>query len=256
MRICRYAIHNFNVVVASVTLILKDAKMPGGKLARLLIDAVRDLRSRVERLEARAETVHERCAKAPLERPACAAIGPRGGTLITPRHVMFARHYPLAVGATVKYDWGTRKVIKTKFVDTKDGKKTDIGVGLLDAPAPEDVTPARYLPWDWRADIRTHRDESYLQEPLRSICIKPDGRAVSCVTRSLGKDVVGGWPEDPADAIVLGDSGQPIFLLAKDPILLCCLQYKGSGPSFAHYYYDVLLTTAMEDGEYVVEGKL
>ena len=50
--------------------------MAGGYLKRKMIDAIRDLRDRVEALE---ESPYTLCESAPIERPPCVAIGPQIG---------------------------------------------------------------------------------------------------------------------------------------------------------------------------------
>jgi hypothetical protein len=209
-------------------------------LLRKLIDAVRELQRKTT-------TPYDVCAAAPLVRPACAAKGPRGGTLITPVHVLFARHYPLTPGSKIAYDWGTRTVTET-FGVRVGTQEVDIGVGLLNEPAPDTVTPARYLPWDWDRDLRTDRWGGNLKTPIRAIGVKPTGQPVECNLLSV-KDLIG-----VSGTWEVGDSGQPIFLPFETPILLCCLLYKNAGPSVAHYWKEINNITLTHGQQTMLEG--
>lgn len=205
--------------------------MAGGALRRAMIDAIRGL-------QAKTENVYDRCEAAPLERPDCVAVGPKGGCLITPLHVVSASHYP--VGPVIRWDWGERRVVaRTKITGT------DLEVATLDRPAT--VQPACSLPWDWHLDLRTDRWGSRLRRPLRGLGSKPQGSVVECEVHRLGA----AW--GARGPFASGDSGQAVWLPLERPILVGCHLYAGHGPGVAHYWEELLKITG-RDGYVMDEG--
>jgi len=183
--------------------------MAGGRLRKAMIEAIRDLRDRVEALE---ESPYTLCEAAPIERPPCVAIGPRGGCLVTPWHAVHAWHYRLRPGDVVTYEWGQRTVLSVAQVAS-----TDIAIAALDAEA--DCEPARLLPWDWSVTLRTDRHGKHLRRRLRALTTKAGGSLHETTVSSLGE----GFGADPA-VIQTGDSGQPVWLPLPEPVLIGCWQ--------------------------------
>lgn len=207
-----------------------------GRLQRLMIDAIRALRGKTD-------TVYDLCAKAPLQRLPCMAIGPRGGTVITPWHVAYAAHYPLQPGSVVKYDWGERKVEKVSIIG-----KTDIGIATLTEAVPESVTPARMLPHDWHLDMRTQRNTGRLRRSIRAIGSRASGEIVEAELMSISEKfgANGPWAS--------GDSGQPVILPLPEPILIGCLLYATSGPTISHYW-DMIPRLTWEQATTMLPGE-
>lgn len=201
-----------------------------------MIDAIRALRGKTD-------TVYHLCAKAPLQRLPCMAIGPRGGTVITPWHVAYAAHYPLKPGDVVKYDWGEREVAKVSAIG-----KTDIGIATLKEAVPEGVQPAMMLPHDWQLDLRTHRNSGRLRRPIRALGAKGSGEVVEAELFSIDErfGASGPWAS--------GDSGQPVILPLPKPILIGCLLYAGSGPNISHYW-DMIPRLTWEEGTTMLPGE-
>jgi hypothetical protein len=199
-----------------------------GKLRKAMIAAIRSNRDRIAALEEKTRTIPERCEEAPATRPLCVAIGPRGGCLITPLHAVYAGHYPLAVGSTIRYEWGERRVVATKLIG-----QTDVAIATLDSPA--DCEPARILPWDWANTLKTDRFGKSLRKAVRCLGSKASGEVVQCRLHRLG-DTFGA-----AGPFARGDSGQPVWLPLPEPVLIGCLHRAGSGPAIHHYWRDVIL---------------
>lgn len=204
--------------------------MAGGILKRALIDAIRDLRGRVEALERTPGSV---CEAAPVAVPPCVAIGPRGGCLITPRHAVHAWHNPLKPGDTVRYAWGTRTVAGVRNV-----AGTDIAIATLDADA--DCEPAAVLPWDWPASLRTDRSGERLKRPVRCFGTRGNGDVAEARLQTIGPNwaAPGPW--------ALGDSGQPVWLPTERPVLVGCHHYRGFGPAVHHHWAAVWRITAAD----------
>jgi len=202
--------------------------MAGGDLKRKMIDAIRDLRDRVEALE---ESPYTLCEAAPLERPPCVAIGPRGGCLVTPWHAVHAWHYRLTPGDVVTYEWGQRTVVGVAQVGG-----TDIAIATMDAEA--DCEPARLLPWDWAVSLRTDRHGEHLRRPIRCLGTRADGTVHEATLRVIGEDwaAPGPWSR--------GDSGQPVWLPMPEPVLLGCHLYSGYGPAVHHWWREISRVTA------------
>src|SRR5690606_5135644 len=95
--------------------------------------------------------------------PSLTAISPwnsyggrfRAGTAITPDIFAFAAHYPIPVGATIRFITADNTVIEREVVDTDNefpsaaGVYWDVAIGKLDEDLPESIVPMKLFPEDW-----------------------------------------------------------------------------------------------------------
>jgi hypothetical protein len=162
----------------------------------------------------------------------------RAGTLISPRHIIFAAHYQIGVGATVRFVAMDGTVVNR----TMTAKLThpnyaphfpDITIGVLDSDVPETISFARVLPDDW-ADYLPSQNSSN------------DGRLPTLTLDQEEKALVTDWyrettmtsfitPSDPQrlafyESKISGDSGNPAILPVNGlPVILTVWTYGGAG---------------------------
>lgn len=157
----------------------------------------------------------------------------RAGTLISKRHVVFAKHFPLWSGARILFVDKGGEVCPCNVEKTKEVAGTDIMVGSLNAEVTPNIRPARILPDDFTKYIGcgrgmplatlTRQEQAYLSE-LNEI---PTNGAPPKVRNIAPKLKL--WQSFRA-GIVGGDSGNPAFLIIGDEaVLLYCLHMGGLG---------------------------
>ena len=158
----------------------------------------------------------------------------RAGTLSSPRHIIFAKHFPLWEGVRILFVGSDGVVCSRHIEKTKDVHNTDIMIGLLNFEVTPNIHPAQILPGD--ADKYIGRGEGlpvvtfnkeeklFLTEldlmPTNGSPIKWQGSHIpsSDVWKRFREQLIG------------GDSGNPSFLLiCNQPILLYCLKSGGCG---------------------------
>lgn len=168
----------------------------------------------------------------------------RAGTLISKRHVIFAKHFPLWKGVRILFVGKDGEVCPCRIVATKALEKCDIAIGLLDYEVTPNIHPAKVLPEDcakWIGDGRglpivtfNQREQVFLSE-----CRGITTNSISNVASTHAEwNALGG-------KIVTGDSGNPAFLLiGNEPILLYCLQTGGvgHGPAIHRYRREIQKT--------------
>lgn len=168
----------------------------------------------------------------------------RAGTLISKRHIVFAKHFPLGKGTRILFVGRDGEVCPCRVQASKVLPKCDIAIGLLDYEVTPNIHPAKILPEDYAKYIDNgkglpvvtfNRREQTLLSRLRAIsAYGVANRAETNVTlRAFG------------GKIVKGDSGNPAFLLiGTEPILLYCLYGggSGSGPSLFHHRTEIQKT--------------
>ncbi len=167
----------------------------------------------------------------------------RSGTLISPRHIIFARHFPLSVGTTVVFVTTDNTIIKRKVekVETS-APNIDIGVALLDADVPESIPfypiipratwqqylenagnvdiPIIYLDQEDKIGIRTVKSNAFFSNSIQMTHIKGSGKRA-----------------DFDEPIVSGDSGNPAFaIVGGQPVLLFTHFDFTFGPNFATHF--------------------
>ena len=161
----------------------------------------------------------------------CGAV--RAGTLISKRHIIFARHFPLWKGCRVLFVDQQGEVCPCRVEATMALEKCDIMIGSLDYEVTPNIHPAKILPEDFAKYIGNGKGLPIVtfnqhEQALLSECRGITSNSVSNVasTNSSWKALGG--------KIVTGDSGNPAFLLlGNEPILLYCLHTGGvgNGPS-------------------------
>lgn len=156
----------------------------------------------------------------------------RTATLITPRHVVMAKHYARPAAAPVVFHDRSGKRIERKLIGFSSGAG-DVIVGLLDEPV-----PSNYRPYPLPA---VGADASALiGRPV----------IVSDQKRNLFVHLISGFgngtialKHDPAERygwsknLVVGDSGNPSFLIVGNELVLLETHTTG-GPGTGPYYGD------------------
>ena len=156
------------------------------------------------------------------------------GTLVSPRHIVYATHFQIPVGATVRFvsrnDEVVERTIVAKISPPYQGDRLfpDITVGLLDRDVPASIGFARILPDDWAA--------YFTDGPWRIPCLAIDQEEKALVTSLwlLGEYASFDTPDTELqrsfyENIVTGDSGHPAFLVVDGQLVLVTVWTYGSG---------------------------
>lgn len=78
----------------------------------------------------------------------------QGGTLITPRHIAYANHFQIPIGATIRFVTVGGVILTRTLIASSKVFDSDIQIALLDSDLPSTITPLSILPTNWANYIK------------------------------------------------------------------------------------------------------
>ena len=169
----------------------------------------------------------------------------RAGTAITPRHAVCANHYPIPVGATIRFIASDNTVITRTVVQAarifSNGQGTDSWMILLDSDLPASITPCKIFPDGYETYLPAGATTVAAERlPLLAMDFSENGIALDLIREtSMTIPTMGyGAPTIPHrlafyDPIIVGDSGNPIFgVIGSELWLLSTFFGAGTGPFY------------------------
>lgn len=178
----------------------------------------------------------------------------RAGTLISKRHVVFAKHFPLSKGARIVFVDNGGAACSVRIAGTKEIDGVDILIASLDSEVAPNIRPAKILPDDYRKYIGDgeglpvatfNMKEQLVLSELSPI---PTNRFMNIKCRIpipehiFTRKIEGGPKAALYRPLIVGDSGNPAFLIAgNEPILLYCnaSNNASSGPPLHLYRQEI-----------------
>ncbi len=177
--------------------------------------------------------------------------GPRrAGTLISPRHVICAQHYPLTVGTTIRFVRLDNTIVNKTITDIYNLSNADIQIALLDSDVGPGVSFAKILPENWfnyLPSIYSNSTTPYWRNytfGLPALCLDQEEKALildfvsfTFNTRNTSFSI----PNNSKNAefyenIIVGDSGNPEFLIINNTLVILSTWLTiGSGPFITFY---------------------
>ena len=171
----------------------------------------------------------------------------RAGTLISKRHIVFAKHFPLWKGCRILFVDRQGEVCPCRVEATKALEKCDIMIGLLDYEVTPDIHPAKILPDDFARHIGDGKGLPIVTFNQREQAFLSECRGITTNSISNAASTNAAW-KALGGKIVTGDSGNPAFLLiGNEPILLYCLLSGGIGHGPAIHRYRREIQKAMDE---------
>jgi len=168
--------------------------------------------------------------------------GLKAGTAISRRHIIFAHHYQIAPGNTIKFIGTDNTINIFTIVANKSLAGTDITIGLLSGDLPESVTPVSILSADYRQYLGDAKYVPRLLLDREEKAFISDSNALSYrTTDSDGLVPVDVDRSKYFKEVIVGDSGNPkFFVCGNTAIIACALHVFGTGASgrgpFVTYY--------------------
>lgn len=163
----------------------------------------------------------------------------QAGTLITPRHVLFAAHYQPGVGSTIRFIKSDNTVVTRTLTNMLSLTQSasyypDFTVGKLDSDVPAGIAFCRVLPDAWAAKLPTLGYGA----PIVSVGLDQEEKLLTRETM-----VITGSPynlvqmRQPANStraqwfenVIGGDSGNPGCLVINDKLVLLTVWTTGGG---------------------------
>ncbi len=156
----------------------------------------------------------------------------RTATLITPRHVVMAKHYARPAAAPVVFHDRQGKFIQRKIIGFAEGAG-DVMVGLLDEPVPSNYRPYPLLATG--ADVSALVNRSVIvSDQNRNLFIHQiAGFGSGTIAFKHDKSESHGWSKN----LIVGDSGNPSFLIVGRELVLIETHTTG-GPGAGPFYGD------------------
>ncbi|NCC50902.1 MAG: hypothetical protein EOM20_06755 [Spartobacteria bacterium] len=176
--------------------------------------------------------------------------GYRAGTAITPQHIAYAKHYPLATGTVVRFVDATNAVHDRAITDIRY-PASDIAIAMLNTPLPGSIVPAKILLKSGIAD--------YLPPTTTADARRSDtGSQIPCAFFNRAENIYCGQWYTGADELaqnesiyisylhtnrsarysvpVSGDSGNPVLAKAgTNTVLLTCWYTAQYGPAYKYH---------------------
>jgi hypothetical protein len=163
----------------------------------------------------------------------------RAGTLISPRHIIYANHFSIPNGTTIRFVDSENYVVTRTLISSLRVGATDLRVGVLDVDVTE-CTFAKILPGDDWADYIPNNGYK-----IPALVLDQEEKAlVDEVMYITGINNATGF-KIPADAtrklfyesIIGGDSGNPSFLIINNQLVILTVWHyglAGSGDSIVY----------------------
>lgn len=199
----------------------------------------------------------------------CVPVVPtkRAGTLISPRHIIFANHYWIANGSTLRFVAMDNTVVSRvlsnsiqvstpiRSIDAlghtnTSSKSTDLQVGLLDSDVPTNlITFARVLPANY-TNYFPNLSNRTAPAAIPALCLDQNANAevvdVSCIFTSSAEigEIVFSHPQDATeqqfygDGRKVGDSGQPVFLVINGQLVIVTVWSSAFAGGAGNFIYD------------------
>lgn len=143
----------------------------------------------------------------------------RAGTLISPRHIVFAKHFQIAKDRYVRF-WGRDgNVYSNKLVNAMFVKGTDIMIGALDEDVPSVVSHLRILPTNFMEYASVAEGVPVLQFDYDEHGLVVDIAAKISTTVSTGIPR-GANRQCFYENVIEGDSGNPVLAIIGDEAAL------------------------------------
>jgi hypothetical protein len=186
------------------------------------------------------------------------------GTAISPRHIIFARHYQIPAGATVRFITTGNTVVTRTMTTVQSlsgsGYPYDLTIGLLDSALPSTITPAKVLP----SNVLDYLPSLSLTYSIPALAIDREEKALVADLFDLaGTYVTFHQPVNATrltyfESLISGDSGNPAFLIIDDePVLITTWTFGGggSGPRLHALHTEVNAAMTTLGGGYSLTAK-
>lgn len=174
------------------------------------------------------------------------SVGKKAGTLITPRHVIQAAHYHLVVGDSIRFITNDNVVIRRKVISMKvntdfSTNVPDICMLTLDSDVPPSIKPCTFLPAnysDYLSDNAYGLPVLFFDQEEKALVA--DIQVLNDLTffRYYLKYPTNSNRLSLNETVISGDSGNPIFLVLNNQLVLIGVFTwggAGSGNSLVHY---------------------
>lgn len=176
----------------------------------------------------------------------------RAGTLISKRHVIFAKHFQMKAGTRIVFVGEDGVVCPCYIEKIKSMDLQDVTVGLLNAEVTPNIHPAKILPSNFMRYIGNGRglpivtfnqkEKLFLTE---ANLLATNGTAITHITCRAPRN---GRMARFREKMITGDSGNPAFLLiGNQAILLYCLRGGGTGDGPAVHIFKREIQKLMDE---------
>ncbi|XP_033753723.1 uncharacterized protein LOC117337050 [Pecten maximus] len=174
----------------------------------------------------------------------------KAGTLLSPRHAVWARHYSIRVNSTLRFvdrhnNVVDRTVIKTRALYTNTSAHQsflhghDMVVGLLDSDVPASISFAKVLPRNFTV-LRPHMEMVRLpvfSTDFEEKALVADFSYMSGNMASLTEPITTSTRHKYYERKIVGDSGNPSFFIIDNQLLfLFVFTYGGAGSGTSIQY--------------------
>jgi hypothetical protein len=161
------------------------------------------------------------------------------GTLITPRHIIFAAHFELPVGCNIRFITNNNTIVQRRVIAKKRHPSysilyPDLTIGVLDSDVPSSISFCKILPDNWSNYLPTDIDG------IPCLVLDQEEKALTADGWSSVNNGAGiiqlKRPSDTKrlqfyEELIVGDSGNPCFFIINNQLVI--LTVWTSGPSGA-----------------------
>ncbi|XP_046550148.1 uncharacterized protein LOC124259968 [Haliotis rubra] len=186
----------------------------------------------------------------------------KAGTLVSPRHALWARHYSIKLNSTIRFvdqnnNVVDRRVVKTQTVSGPSHSSfygQDIVVGELDIDVPNTISFAKVMPRNltsFRVPYSTHIPAVSTDQEEKALV--DDFYYYSSTNAGLHVPLTTSIRHDYYESKISGDSGNPTFFVIDDQLALLFVFTTGGaggGTSINHYFDNINEIMAKEGGGY------
>lgn len=181
----------------------------------------------------------------------------RAGTLISPRHIIFAAHFQINNGATIRFVDNNNNVVTRTMVNKLTHPNyvpyyPDLTIGVLDSDVPASIGFAKILPQNWN----TRLPSLSFDYPIPCLALDQEEKALITEWYSNSSNInqitVNCKPPIKNsrlaffENIILFDSGNPCFLIINNQLVIITVwTYGGGGGGTAIYHQKDVINAMM-----------
>jgi hypothetical protein len=182
----------------------------------------------------------------------------RAGTLISPRHVMFANHYTPPNGTELRFVANNNTVVSRVLSKSVQIGSTDLKIGVLDTDVPTNLIRfAKVLPSNF-TNYFPNALNQISGTAIPALCLDQDENALESDISSVSTFISFSMPSDTTrsrffENKISGDSGQPAFMILDGQLVLLTVWTSGGGGAgyfVTEYLNEINLAMATLGGSY------